>query len=176
MKKTLLGLALSGLFSIGAAQATDHSATLDISGTVTADAVECTVYTQASVSLTGKVGEMITPGQVATNPTNVPFSIGSSTTDGNNACVGKVAIQLHGTTDSAYTDVLANADVSEAGAKGVAIGVYDGTTNSPLPVNVAEIIPSTAVGSFGLQLVALGGETVVAGNVHSSLTLDVVRL
>ncbi|WP_312983293.1 fimbrial protein [Atlantibacter sp.] len=176
MKKTLLGLALSGLFSIGAAQANDHSATLDISGTVTADVVECTIYTQASVSLTGKVGEMIAPGLTATNPINVPFSIGSSNTEGNNTCAGKVAIQLHGTADSTYNDVLANTDISEAGAKGVAIGIYDGTTNSPLPVNVAEIIPSTAGGSFGLQLVALGGETVVAGNVHSSLTLDVVRL
>lgn len=176
MKKTIIGLALAGLFTVSAAQATDHSATLDISGTVTADTLECTVYTQASVTLTGKADEMINPGMNATSPTNVPFTIGSNDPSNPNACVGKIAIQLHGTADSAYDDVLANDDVSEMGAKGVAIGVYDGINNTPLPINGSQLTPGTPSGSFGLQLVALNGQTVTAGNVHSAITLDIVRL
>lgn len=48
MKKTLLSFALASMFMAGAVQAADHSATVDINGTLTGDKIECNVT--ASVS------------------------------------------------------------------------------------------------------------------------------
>ena len=174
MKKTLLGLTFASLFMAGAVQAEDHSATIDISGNVTADQMECTVYTDSStVNLSGKIADLPSQGGNATNDAAlINYSVGSN--DSAQSCYGKVALQFHGIPDQADGTVLENSDTSATAAKGVGIGIYDSNLN-PLFVNVKTLEPQ-ANGQIYLQMVKLNGQTPVEGSVHGSLTIDIVRL
>lgn len=171
MKKTLLGLAMATLFMAGAVQAEDHSATIDISGSVTGDKTECTVYADSTVVLNGKADELLSQDMSATAPTELNYSIGENS----GQCIGKIALQLHGTADDVHGNVLANTETGEIAAKGVGIGVFN-ADNSVLNINDNQIVPYSNVGQIKLQLVKLSNATVVEGAVHASLTMDIVRL
>jgi len=91
-------------------------------------------------------------------------------------CINKVTIELHGDVDSAQGTVLANTETGESAAKAVGVGVYDADRKSLSPVT-GRITPTASVTTFNLALVKLAGaEAATAGAVHTSLTLDVVRL
>lgn len=170
MNKTLLSLAFASLFMVGAAQAADHSAVVDISGSLTGDHSECTVQTDlSSVDLSGEIADIPQQGvfinDIATKLNYTVESTGES-------CYNRVAMQFHGVTD-ATGKVLANTDTGETAAKGVGIGLYD-MYQDPLDIN-SQITAHTQ-GSLYLQMVKLDGQTPVVGTVNGALTIDIVRL
>lgn len=171
MKKTLIAFTFASLFIAGIAQAMDHSATVEISGSLNRDTTECTVYADSSLILNGKIEELIDQGQPATAFTNLNYSIG----DNGGQCIGKIALQLHGVADDADGTALANSETGETAAKGVAVGLFN-TDLSPMKINDNKITPTSNVGVIKMQLVKLNGQTPVEGAVHASLTLDIVRL
>ncbi|MBL5900521.1 type 1 fimbrial protein [Lelliottia amnigena] len=170
MNKTLLSLAFASLFMVGAAQAADHSAVVDINGSLTGDHSECTVQTDlSSVDLSGEIADIPQQGvfinDIATKLNYTVESTGES-------CYNRVAMQFHGVTD-ATGKVLANTDTGETAAKGVGIGLYD-MYQDPLDIN-SQITAHTQ-GSLYLQMVKLDGQTPVVGTVNGALTIDIVRL
>ncbi|ELY3983590.1 fimbrial protein [Cronobacter dublinensis] len=173
MKKALIALVLSSLFTAGAVCAEDNSASLQISGTVMKSNSDCYIYVESSVSLSGQTDQLISQGTNATTPKNLPISIGN--VGGYCPAPEKLSIQLHAVADDADGTVIANNDVSENGAKGVGIGVFD-KNNNPLSVNGGVINISGAISEINLQLVKLNGQVPTEGSVHGTLTLDLVRL
>lgn len=170
MNKTLLSLTFASLFMVGAAQATDHSAVVDINGSLTGDHSECTVQTDlSSVDLSGEIADLPEQNTYANDKaTTLNYSVEST----GESCYNRVALQFHGVADATGT-VLANTEAGESAAKGVGIGLFT-SNNDPLKLN-DQFIPHTQ-GSFLLQLVKLNGQTPVEGFVYSALTIDVVRL
>lgn len=178
MKKTLLAFTLASMFMASAVQAEDHSANVDIRGSVTSDAIsECSVYVVTpSVLLSGKIDNLPNQGQSATTPTPLDYSIsGNSTNPTTDGCIGKIALQFHGVVDNADGTVLANTDTGAGAAQGVGIGLFDKYSN-PININDNTIMPDKAVDVVYLQMVKLNGQTSVEGTVHGSMTIDIVRL
>jgi len=170
MNKTLLSLTFASLFMVGAAQAADHSAVVDISGSLTGDHSECTVQTDlSSVDLSGEITDIPQQGVFVNN---IAKKLNYTVESTGEACYNRVALQFHGVTD-ATGKVLANTDTGETAAKGVGIGLYD-MYQDPLDIN-SQITAHTE-GSLYLQLVKLDGHTPVEGNVNGALTIDIVRL
>lgn len=173
MNKTLLSLTFASLFMVGAAQASDHSAVVDINGSLTGDHSECTVQTDlSSVDLSGEIVDLPQQGvfinDIATKLNYTVESTGES-------CYGRVALQFHGVADPTGT-VLANTDTGETAAKGVGIELFDSARNLNTPLNInSQIIPHFP-DSLYLQLVKLDGQTPVVGTVNGALTIDIVRL
>lgn len=186
MKKSILGLAVSALLMVGAAHAgtnpNDVSATLSISGTVVPnDQQICTVVAdQSSISLSSEVKNMPAQGSSATTG-SVPLHLSLMNSVGadclNDAAAGKIAYKFVGTADDADGSVIANTNTAEDAAKGVGVGVFDATM-APLKVNQDTILANgTPTGNIVLlQMVKLNGQEVVAGNLQSSLTIDIEHL
>lgn len=172
MKKTLIAFTLASLFIVGTAQAEDHSAKVDISGSVTGNHSECTVYADSTINLNGSIDSLPEQGAAATSPTILSYSIGSN---GDTSCLNKVALQLDGTTVDADGSTLANTYTGTTAAKGIGIGLYDSALN-PLKIKESTITAETNFGQINLQLVKLKSEEAVEGTVRSSLTLNIVRL
>ncbi|ELY4323047.1 fimbrial protein [Cronobacter turicensis] len=183
MKKSILGLAASALFMVGAAQAetnpNDVSATLSITGTVVADITDaCTVtLDKNSVVLTSSdVGALINQGDDATSTVKVKLNITGAADCATKVEAGTMAYKFTGASDNADGTVLANTDTSELGAKGVGVGIFT-DANKPVKVNSTDYMVATTEGTdIGLQMVKLTGETAQAGNVTSALTIEIVRL
>lgn len=174
MKKTLMSLAFASLFTVGAVQAEDHAATVNISGSVTESPMsECTVTTaQSSITLTTMIDNL--PAQGADyNGSGSTIGYGVSSNDGS-SCQNKVALQLRGVADDADGTTLANSDFSASGAKGVGIAFYDSALNA-LEIN-NNTIPFTNSNLINVQMVKLTGQTPVAGSIRGSLILDIIRL
>ncbi|MGV7091552.1 fimbrial protein [Siccibacter turicensis] len=181
MKKSILGLAVSALFVVGAAHAdanpNDVPATLNVTGTVVADIADaCSVTTdKQSVALSSDVNNLINQGDDATSITTVQLNITGAD------CASKIesgamAYKFTGATDSADGTVLANTDVSATGAKGVGVGIFT-PDNKLVKVNSTDhVIASTSGNTIGLQMVKLNGATAEAGNVTSSVTIEIERL
>ena len=171
MKKTLLAFALASLFMTGAVQAVDHSATVDINGTLTRNTTECNIITSASsLTLQSHIENLPNQGSNATNSASgIMLAINDS------SCNGKVVLQLHGQADYADGTTLANTDSSDTAAKGVGIGIFNNDL-APLEINKSNITLSTNSSAIFLQMVKLNNQTPVEGTVHGSLTIDVVRL
>ncbi|WP_449545962.1 fimbrial protein [Lelliottia amnigena] len=178
MKISFFSFTLSSLFLAAVVQAEDHSATIDIHGSVIGTNNECFVTfadynnnsNSAMATLTSKINELPVQGQNATDPNWINYQV--------NGCDIPVSIVLHGIPDDADGTTLANSDNSAASAKGVGIGLFDEKL-APLNINNQIIVNRTngkAKGQFNIQLVKLNGETPVEGLVHGSLTIDVVRL
>lgn len=172
MKKTLIAFTLASLFIAGAVQAEDHSATVDITGSVTGSHSECTVYTDSTVTLSGNLDTLLDQGEKANSPTMLNYSIGSN---GDTSCLNKIALKLEASTYDAEGTVLINDNSGTTAAKGIGIGVYDSELN-PLNINEDTITTETNIGHFNLQLVKLKGIEAVEGSVHSSLTLNIVHI
>lgn len=177
MKKTLLAFTLASMFMANAVQAEDHSATVNISGSVTGDInVECSVYVATpSVTLSAKIDNLPTQGQSATTPVPLDYTISEGANPTSAGCFGKVALQFHGVVDDADGTALANTDTGAGAAQGVGIGLFDKYRN-PLSINDNTVNPDQAVDVVYLQMVKLNGQTPVEGTVHGSMTIDIVRL
>ncbi|WP_336286829.1 fimbrial protein [Cronobacter dublinensis] len=179
MKKSLLCLLLSSVFTTGVAHAIDRSATITISGAVSAPSQgDCTVLTsQQSVQLSGTTDHLPQQDKTADH-VNSTFVV---TVGGDEVCVKKIsdhriAIKFSGTSDSANGTVLANTDTSESAAKGVGIGLYT-PDGQPLDFKTYQPeINSAAPISLGLKMVQLNGQTPEAGSVQGAMTIEVVRL
>lgn len=180
MKKTVLGMAVSALFMVGAAQAevnpNDVSATLSVTGTVTANESVCAVdLSDTTVVLSEDISTMVEAGQAPTNFKNVMIR-----TKGDSNCQamlsqGKLAYKFLGTADSVDGSTLANSASVENAAKGVGIGLYniDGTS---LKIN-EDTVPATTTGyNLRLSLVKLTGQDASAGDVQGALTVQIERL
>ena len=172
MKKTLIAFTLASFFIAGAVQAEDHSATVDINASVTGTHSECTVYANSTITLTGSIDTLPDQGAKATSPTILSYSIGSN---GDTSCLNKVALQLDGLTDDTEGTVLTNTDYGLSAARGIGVGLYDSALN-PLKSKESVITTETNIGQINLQLVRLKGMEAIEGSVHSSLTLNVIRL
>jgi major type 1 subunit fimbrin (pilin) len=172
MKKTLLAFTLASMFIAGAVQAQDTSATVNMSGTVTGNATDCSVFTNSTVTLSGDVSALPEQGTKATSPTVLNYSIGLN---GDTSCLNQVALQLVGLTDDAEGTVLSNTDYGTSAARGVGIGLFDSTLN-PLKTKAGNISVESSNGQINLQLVRLKAQQAIEGTVHSSMTLNVIRL
>ncbi|EKM0362431.1 fimbrial protein [Cronobacter turicensis] len=182
MKKSILGLAVSALFVVGAAHAdanpNDIPATLNVTGTVVADIADaCTVTTdKPSVALTSDLNMLINQGDDATAVTPVQLSVTGGADCANKLQAGTIEYKFTGATDAADGTVLANTDTSGTGAKGVGVGIYD-ANNKLVKVNSSDrLAANTGTTTIGLQMVKLTGATAEAGNVTSSVTIEIERL
>ncbi|EOI3468521.1 fimbrial protein [Cronobacter turicensis] len=183
MKKSILGLAVSALFMVGAAQAetnpNDVSATLSITGTVVADATDaCTVVPDnTTISLSSQdVNDLVGQGENAATMSLVKLNITGPVDCANKVATGGMAFKFTGATDDAEGTVLANQDTGTQGAKGVGVGIFT-ENRTPVRVNsVDSLLAYTEGTTIGLSLVKLAGQTAQAGNVTSSVTIEIVRL
>ena len=180
MKKTVLGMAVSALFMVGAAHAevnpNDVSATLSVTGTVTANESVCSVdLSDTTVALSEDISTMVEAGQTPSKFKNVVIN-----TKGDKNCQsminqGKLAYKFLGTADEVDGSTLANSASAETAAKGVGIGLYnmDGTS---LKLN-EDTVPATSTGyNLLLSLVKLTGQEASAGDVQGALTVQIERL
>lgn len=183
MNKKLLALAFCSLFSVSAVHAAepapDGVKNVNISGTLSGSALECLIDVPSTVTLTDGLDSMTTQGMENGSTNYVPVSFSLMSNDENMSgkpCINKVSIELHGDVDSGQGTVLANKETGESAAKAVGVGVYD-ADHKPLSPVGGTIKPTDTITTLNLALVKLAGaETATAGTVHSSLTLDVVRL
>lgn len=184
MKKSILGLTVSALFMVGAAHAAttdtnDVSATLSVTGTVVEDITEvCTVaLDKSAVALANDVTDLINQGDkaTATGSEQVNLHITGGDQCQSEVTAGHMAYKFTGIADDADGSVLANADSSETAAKGVGVGIFDKAGN-PLKVNQDNLSATSEGNAITLQMVKLTGKEAVAGNVQSSVTIEIERL
>lgn len=182
MKKSFLGLAISAMFVMGAAQAQDVSATLNVTGSVTNSDMGCAVnLTESSVKVDGDLAKMVAQG-VETLPAKLiqlnvtGFGESASAICNSLADEGKLAYRFVGTVDNGDGNVLANVATGEGVATGVGIALYD-AAGKTVPVNSGTLPVEKGTGTtLGLGLVKLNGQTPVQGSVQGSLTIQLDRL
>lgn len=180
MKKSILGLAVSAMFMMGAAQAetntNDVSATLTVSGSVTT-AQSCAVnLSKNSINLNSDVESLPTQGSQAQAVDTVDLSIAGDDLCASLVSEGKMAYQFLGTADNANGTSLANnASSSEGGAGGIGIALYD-AAGKELSINKDTVIATPTAYHLGLAMVKLEGQEATAGAVQSSLTIQIERL
>ncbi|ELY7392776.1 fimbrial protein [Cronobacter universalis] len=183
MKKSILGLTVSALFMVGAAQAAtnpnDISADLQITGSVVSDITSaCTVSpSQDSITLPSQeVNALIEQGANAESVVPVTLRIVGGTDCSNLVTGGKMAYKFTGVSDNAEGTALANQDTTAQGATGVGVGVFRGD-NTPVRVNSTDSLPAYQEGTtIGLSMVKLAGQTPQAGRVSAALTIEIERL
>lgn len=179
MKKTVLGLAVSALFMVGAAQATtnpnDVSATLSVTGAVTANDSYCSVdLSDTSVALNEYISTMVESGQKLTNSKTVVMNIKGDDNCRLSLAQGKLAYKFLGTADSVDGNTLANTASADVAAKGVGVGLYNYDDEV---VKVNDTVAATTNGySLKLGLVKLAGQEPTVGAVQGSLTVQIERL
>lgn len=181
MKKSILGLAVSALFVMGAAQAStnpdDISANLTISGTVAPTPSVCTVNLgQPSIALNADISAIPLQGA----PSALPSETVDLTITGDDQCAdlvsqGKMAYTFHGDADHSMGSVLANTATGEGAAQGIGIALY-GNEGQPLVINADTMMATTGAAHLGLGMVKLAGTEATAGSVQGSLTIQIERL
>lgn len=181
MKKSIIGLAVSALFVMGAAQAStnpdDVSATLTISGTVAPKPSVCVVNLgQPTVAMNSDISTMPLQGTPTAHPTDsVDLTIGGDDECADLVSQGKMAYTFHGDADSSMGSVLANTATGEGAAKGIGIALYD-NEGKPLLINTDAMTATTAAAHLGLGMVKLAGQESGTGSVQGSLTIQIERL
>lgn len=183
MNKSILGLAISTIFMVGAAQATvnpnDVSATLNVTGSVTHN-VTCSVnLSTPSVVLTADLDKMPTQGDGNVDGATIVDLTLSGEGCSDMATDGKIAYTFTGTADSADGTALANTLSTGDAAQGVGIALYNtGAGNSLIRVNRDNVTAVAAPSSnkLGLTLVKLKEQTAKAGAVQGSVTIQIERL
>ncbi|MDI3360358.1 fimbrial protein [Lelliottia sp. V89_10] len=181
MKKSILGLAVSALFVMGAAQASanpeDISATLIVSGTVAPAPSICTVNLgQPSIELNADISTIPLQGA----PSALPAETVDLTITGDEQCAdlvsqGKMAYTFHGDADHSMGSVLANTATGEGAAQGIGIALY-GNEGQPLLINADTMTATQGAVHLGLGMVKLAGAEASAGSVKGSLTIQIERL
>ncbi|MDK9361888.1 fimbrial protein [Lelliottia wanjuensis] len=180
MKKSILGLAVSALFVMGAAQAStnpdDISATLTVSGTVTPSLSPCTVNLgQSSINLHADISTLVTQGTTTTPMNTVDLTVTGDEQCADLVSQGKIAYKFLGTADSAMGSVLANTATGEGAASGIGIALYDNAGQNLL-INKDTMTATPGVSHLGLGMVKLASQTATAGSVQGSLTIQIERL
>ncbi|MEE9682558.1 fimbrial protein [Lelliottia amnigena] len=184
MKKSILGLAVSTLFIVGAAQASvnpnDVSATLSVTGSVT-HIVSCSVnISSPTVDLSADADQMVNQGDAgSTNVKTVSLRLTGSEECSDMAGQGKISYSFLGTKDSSAGTSLANSMTGANAAEGVGIALYNtANDNSIIALNQDTMLASAdpAGIDLGLGLVKLNGQTVKAGSVQGSVTIQIERL
>ncbi|AKE60652.1 fimbrial protein [Citrobacter farmeri] len=180
MKKSILGLAVSALFVVGAAQAeinpNDVGATLIVSGAVTANQSACTVNLgQPSIALEADVSDLVLQGA-----TTVPTHTVDMIINGDDQCKalisqGHMAYKFIGTADNAQGTSLANSLVGGNSASGIGVALYN-TDGQILSINKDKLAASATPTHLGLGLVKLDGLEATAGSVQAALTIQIERL
>lgn len=174
-QRLLTGLALAMLVSAGPVMATDHSAVVDINGTLTSEGFSCSVMpSESSVSLLELPETLIKQGDNATAPVTVHVSVEGSEKCSTLVDDGKIVFRFSGIADNVDGTALANSLTDETAAKGVAIGIFDGD-NKPVSVNTGKL-PAKTDTVFGLQMVQLKGQEAVGGNINTAVTIEIERL
>lgn len=180
MKKTILGLAVSAMFVMGAAQAevnpNDVSAELTVYGTVTPEVSACTVnLSQASINLNAEVASIPAQGTNKLLTDFVELNVTGSGDCSTLVSQGKMAYKFLGTADSADGTSLANVNVADGAATGVGIALYK-ETGEVLTINNDTLLATDTATKLGLGLVKLNGQQAVAGAVQGALTIQIERL
>lgn len=190
--KILAGLLCSGLITAGAAQATatpvDTPAVLSISGKVSSPDKGCRVgLSKQSLFFNMNIADVITQGDDATQPQIVTVNIQDNVPDGT-FCTqavkdGKIAIKFVGQADTGDGTAVANQyPEADSAATGIGFGLFK-DDNSPIAINsdslkVTEIGTASNMGkvNFGVQPVKLNNQTVAAGMISGSVTVEIERL
>ncbi|HCL6627261.1 TPA: fimbrial protein [Citrobacter amalonaticus] len=180
MNKTILGLAVSALFVMGAAQAetnpNDVSATLTVSGTVTASQSVCTVSLgQSSIALSADVSKLVAQGVTTTPVDTVDLSITGDDQCADLVSQGKMAYKFLGTADAAAGTSLANTAAGDGAASGIGIALYR-PAGQVVNINSDTLPATTTATHLGLGLVKLDGMEATAGSVQGALTIQIERL
>ncbi|ELY6245476.1 type 1 fimbrial protein [Cronobacter universalis] len=156
----------------------DISATLNITGTVEQSAPACSVLlSQNTLQVTENMSEVIDQGSSNYALTGGTITINAT---GGSPCVslmdqGKMIYRFVGTADDAMGTVLANADRSATAAKGMGIGIY-GMDSSPISVNTDTLTASSKGNHVNFTIVKLAGQNAVAGNIQTTVTVQIERL
>lgn len=175
MKKTLSGLISATLLLACAAQAEDTSATIDINGVLKDAEFSCSVtLSESSVSILDRADTIIKQGENATFPVTIHATVNGGKKCDELVAQGKMFYWFEGTADNSDGTVLANYLTDETAAKGVGIGIFD-RDNKPLAVNKGTLQANTDT-VFGLQMVQLSNQEPVAGNINSTVTVQIERL
>ncbi|WP_171997694.1 fimbrial protein [Cronobacter sp. JZ38] len=175
MKKVLSGLISATLLMASAAQATDIAANIAISGTLRPAEFSCSVaLSESSVSILENSDTLIKQGDNATSPVIVRASVYGGAECDKLVEEGKIAYKFTGAADDADGTVLTNSLNDETAAKGVGIGIFN-EQNELVPVNTGRI-SAQGGGTFGLQMVQLKNQEAVAGNINSTVTVQIERL
>lgn len=183
MSRSFKMMAISSLLFSGITCASnDIPATISISGSVSESNFSCAVLLdESSVSLIQDSDTLIKQGDNATTPTLVKIAVsGGDANGGPNLCntlihEGKIAYKFLGTTDNADGTSLANVLSDETAAQGVGIGIFD-DQNKPIAANTGLLLAKEEVTTIGLQMVQLHNQTPVAGNINSTVTVQIERL
>ncbi|EPE7079375.1 fimbrial protein [Cronobacter sakazakii] len=187
MKKSVLGLAVSALFMVGAAHAetnpNDVSATLSVTGTVVENITDfCSVNLSTnSISLESNVDDLVNQGDAtlinASDMKTVRLSIAGGSDCQDQVAQGKMAYKFTGAADNADGTVLANSNVSAGAATGVGIGLFT-VGHTPIKINQDTIPATNTLGGdiLTINMVKLNGQQAVAGDVTGSLTIEIERL
>ncbi|EOC0587570.1 fimbrial protein [Cronobacter sakazakii] len=187
MKKSVLGLAVSALFMVGAAHAetnpNDVSATLSVTGTVVESiSDQCSVNLSTnSINLESDVADLVNQGDAtlinAAGVKTVRLSIAGGSECQDQVAQGKMAYKFTGTADDADGTVLANGNVSTSAATGVGIGLFT-VDHTPIKINQDTMAATSNVGGdiLAINMVKLNGQKAVAGDVAGSLTIEIERL
>lgn len=188
MKNKLITTLCYGIFAAAfthsALAATDISANLHISGSVTDSQNEgCHVDfgDVTSVTLDGRTDKLV-PEDVYNSAQAHPVLIhvqGDSTTG---ECAkriqeSKIALKFTGMPDSGNGQTLGNTLTDDDAAQGIGVELFH--NNKVVPVNSQ--LPLSSTGSTGnmeidLQLVKLDGQTTAGGKIQNSLTVEVAQL
>ncbi|EOT1171556.1 fimbrial protein [Cronobacter dublinensis] len=175
MKKILPGLLSAALLIACTVHAEDRAASIAITGTLTEAAFACSVgLSESSVSILDRADTLIKQGSDATSPIVIHATIGGGPKCDDLVDQGKIAYRFEGTADNADGTVLANSLTDETAAKGVGIGIFD-SDNKPVAVNAGRL-PAQTDTAFGLQMVQLTNHDAVAGNINSTVTVQIERL
>ncbi|WP_436894169.1 fimbrial protein [Siccibacter turicensis] len=186
MKKIIITTHLSVLLILGvsdqAALAEDVATSLAITGSVTqSSAYACSLYlNKSAVALLDNTSKMIAQDENGTGGANIFISIGGNSHT--NECKalaaqGKLAFKFVGLTDDAEGTVLRNNDNTFGAAQGVGVGVFNGDDKfTPLKINKDTLNANAWGNTIIVQMVKLNGQTVKAGSVKSSLTVQFERL
>lgn len=175
MQKKLMYLAVLGLLTSGLASAKEYTATMDIIAFVNPKVTMCSVIpSDSSISLLELPETLIKQGDDATKPVIVHLYVTGAEECEQLISQGKMAYRFTGVADEADGTALANNLTDSSAAKGVAIGIFDGS-KKPIALN-SGLLPAKEDTVFGLQMVQLAGQDAIGGNINSSVTIDIVRL
>lgn len=164
----------SALIISGFAHAADKPATLAITGHATNTEAVCAVnINPQSISLTSEADNLVIQGSKTIPQKSVSISL-----SGNDECYAlqmtdHISYRFLGTADSVDGTVLANTDTSPEAATGVGVGLF---TQKGDIINLNSIIHVSDTMNIGLEMVSLKRAEVTAGNVSTTLTVQVERL
>ncbi len=183
MKKSFLGLAISTLVMVGAAQAevspNDVSATLTVTGSVTHQYACMVNLSKPTVNVSDNVDSLTAQGANGLSNASiqtVEISLSGDQECSDNAREQKIAYKFLGIADSGDGTSLAN-NAGVDGATGVGIALYDLEGNI-VKVNQDTMLakPDSNVSQLLLGVVKLNNQTAKAGSINGSLTVQIERL